>query len=375
MRFVERTCPGGIYSLEVKLVTSKPRNILTAIGIAAGFLYLFLCPQQASAAITDGLNLCAHTIVPSMFPYFVLSGLFISLGCADKLGRRLSGVMSKLFSVSGRGAAPLLLGLVGGYPLGAKTVADLYTQNQLTKEEAEKLLFFCCNAGPAFIIGVVGGALYRSAAAGLALYLIHIVSALLCGILPFSKPAKPASVSQKSKSAQPLPFSSALVHAVDSALHTALKVCSFILLFSLLTGVEKQLLPSSILSVVLSGLTELSTGCAALAAENVSWQLKFSLTSAFLAFGGVCVLCQTLSVISESRLPIKPYFLGKVLQALLSAVMAYPISYFLKSAVPTAGIPISLQPLSPFPWNFLPFALLLLIFLQLPPRNSSRCAL
>ena len=349
-------------------MNQRRKNYFIFSGILLGFLYLFLSPRQASAAITDALRLCFQTIIPSMFPYFVLSELFVSLGCAELLGRKLSKIMEKIFHISGTGASPLLLGLVGGYPLGAKTVADLYCSSQLTKADAERLLFFCCNAGPAFIIGVVGGALYRSAMVGISLYLIHVFSALLCGL--FISAGKRETHVRQNISKKALPFSGALVHAVDGALHTTGKVCAFILLFSIFIGIEKQVIQNSLFLGILSGLTELSTGCAALAAAELSWPLKFTLTSVFLAFGGICVLCQTLAVTVKSQLPMRRYFSGKLLQSIISAAIAFPVSYFLKPVTETANLTIMMTPASPFPWNFLPILLFALIFLQLPPRNS-----
>ena len=167
-----------------------------------------------------------------------------------------------------------------------------------------------------------------------------------------------------------LPFPGALVNAVDSALRTTGKVCSFILLFSVFIGIEKQVIGNPLLLGIISGLTELSAGCAALTAAELSWQLKFTLTSVFLAFGGMCVHCQTLAVTGKSDLPMRRYFTGKLLQSIISAAMAYPVSFFLKPASEAANLSVMLTPASPFPWNLLPILLFVLIFLQLPPRNS-----
>ncbi len=125
----------------------------------------------AAEAVRWGLTLCARSVIPALFPYFVVSGLFISLGFADGVGRRLEPLIRRLFGVGGAGASAFFLGLLGGYPVGGRTVGQLYRAGRLSKDEAERLLAFCNNAGPSFILGVVGAGCFGSLRTGIYLYL------------------------------------------------------------------------------------------------------------------------------------------------------------------------------------------------------------
>ena len=138
--------------------------------------------ETASAAVRQGLTLCARSVIPALFPYVVVSGLFISLGLADGVGRRLEPLTRRLFGVGGAGASAFFLGLLGGYPVGGRTVGQLYRAGQLSRDEAEGLLAFCNNAGPSFILGIVGLGCFGSLRAGGCLYFIHAFSAGLVGI-------------------------------------------------------------------------------------------------------------------------------------------------------------------------------------------------
>ena len=137
----------------------------------------------AAEAVRRGLTLCARSVIPALFPYFLVSGLFISLGFADGVGRRLEPLTRRLFGVGGAGASAFFLGLLGGYPVGGRTVGQLYRAGRLSKDEAERLLAFCNNAGPSFILGVVGVGCFGSLRTGVYLYLVHAFSAVLVGIL------------------------------------------------------------------------------------------------------------------------------------------------------------------------------------------------
>ena len=111
-----------------------------ALVLAAAGLVLW--PQQSMEAAREGLGLCANVILPSLFPFFVLSGLVVELGLVGYAGRALECVMYPLFRVPGACASALALGFIGGYPVGARTAIGLYEKGLCSKIEAERLLAF-----------------------------------------------------------------------------------------------------------------------------------------------------------------------------------------------------------------------------------------
>ena len=123
-------------------------------------LALLLLPEEGAQAARDALALCAQTVVPSLFPFFVLSALLTSGSASALFASLLSPLMRPLFSLSGAGASALALGLCGGYPVGARTAAALVENGSLPREEGERLLAFCNNAGPGFLLGVRRGCFF-----------------------------------------------------------------------------------------------------------------------------------------------------------------------------------------------------------------------
>ena len=77
-------------------------------------------PHSPVGAARDGLKLCIDAIIPSLFPFFVLSALAVDLGLAGCLGKVFEPVMRPLFNVNGACVSAFALGFVGGYPVGAK---------------------------------------------------------------------------------------------------------------------------------------------------------------------------------------------------------------------------------------------------------------
>ena len=160
----------------------KRRFFGYAAGAALFLLFLFSSADARQGA-ADGLRLWGTLLVPSLLPYFAAAGLLTRLGAVDALARRLAPAAARLFGVSGAGAAVFLLGLSGGYPLGAASIGALYRDGWLRKDEAEHLLAFCDNSGPAFAVGALGVGVFGSAGWGMLLWGIHAISAAAVAIL------------------------------------------------------------------------------------------------------------------------------------------------------------------------------------------------
>lgn len=133
-------------------------------------------------AAREGLALCAGSVIPALFPFLAASSLLLKLGFGDALAGPLAPLMG-LYRLPGEAAGALVLGLAGGYPVGARTAAELYAQGALTRDEAERLLTFCNNANPAFLLSGLGLGVLGSVRAGLWLWLIHVLSALVTGLV------------------------------------------------------------------------------------------------------------------------------------------------------------------------------------------------
>ena len=283
-----------------------------------GVLVLFLTKAGAvRAAAAEALGLCARSVIPALFPFLVVSSLLLSLGLGELLSPMLAGLMEPLFRVDGVGSSALLLGLIGGYPIGAKAAADLYRGGFLSRPEAERLLTFCNNSNPVFLISVLGGGVFGSIRAGVWLWLIHLLSALLTGLLFRRWGAEQQRQELSRRPAfQAVSFSAAFVGAVRESLGGMLSVCAFVTFFYVLARPLASL--GGWLGPALVGATELFSLTPLLDAGRGS----FILASAMAGWGGLSVLCQTAAVLEGSGLRLRGCAAGKAVQALLAGVLA-----------------------------------------------------
>lgn len=315
------------------------RDGLTGCGLLLCALALVCWPKEVSAAVREGLGLCYNVILPSLFPFFILTSLVISLGLAGYLGRLLEPVMRPLFHVGGTCAAALALGFVGGYPVGARAALTLYEEGQCTKTECERLLSFCNNSGPAFILGVVGAGIFADSRVGLLLCLVHAAASLCVGLVfRFYKRRERDGARSVSPTITVKRFSTAFTDAVKGAVTSTLNICAFVVCFTVMIrlGFLSGLLPAlaELLALLfaplgltrdwadrlLTGILELSSGVAALNGDG-SLSGRVAMAAFLLGWAGVSVHCQVLSFLSDSGLSTRTYLGGKFLHGVFSAAL------------------------------------------------------
>ncbi len=271
--------------------------------------------DTAAQAVRDGINLCLTAVIPALFPFFAASSLLLSLGAAEMPGRALGRPFERLFHCGGAGCAALLLGLVGGYPVGARAAASLVRQGDISPAEGGRLLTFCNNAGPAFAVGVAGLAVFGSARIGMYLYLIHVGAALLTGLL-LCRRALSAAPAPLRAAAAPEGLAGKFLRAVESAVSAMGRVCGFVVFFLVVLrlgeGFAGPLPPAA------AGFLELTNGIMRLTPDRRG----FIIAAALLGWGGLSVHCQTAAVTAGSGISLRRYLPAKALQALLSAGIA-----------------------------------------------------
>lgn len=315
---------------------------------------LIIFSKSNIQAVKNSLNIWMNNVVPSLFPFFMATELLNYTNIPRTIGNMFNRIMRPLFNVPGIGAYALFMGIISGYPVGAKIVTNFRNENLCTKEEAERLITFTNNSGPLFILGTVGVTLFYDSSIGILLLCTHILACISVGIVfRFWK----INVKEKRNIdtlENNITFSSLgniLSKSILSAINSIVLIGGFIVLFGLILSILQK---SNILYLIklpvvpvfnmlninpnfiiplLSGILELTNGItlvASTACKNLS--INVVLCAFLLGFGGISIMLQVLSIISKSDISIKPYILGKLLQGILAAFYTFLIinnfSYF-----------------------------------------------
>ena len=307
----------------MKLNTSRLLNGIFTFCILYLTVFIVSMPQNCLSAAKRGIDLCLNTVIPSLFPFFVCSGILSASSLAITCGKALSVFMRPLFRLPGASAITFLLGTVSGYPVGAASATELYLSGQCTKTEAERMTAFCNNSSPLFVIGVVGTGLLGNPVTGYLLYASHILSALIVGLF-FRYYGNPTVVSQRylpagekthNKKAALFSFGG----IIDSSVFNTLKVCGFIIFFSIVT----EAIPDGFFKPFLCSLAEISGGLQILIQSAPTAIPLLPLVSFFLGLSGISVLLQITTIIIPGGLSPKPMLAGKLLQGIVSFVVTF----------------------------------------------------
>ena len=312
---------------------SRLRHALPLLAALLALTALIFAPAAAKTSARAGLALCAEMLVPSLLPFFILSGLLRRMGLPFLLGRVAEPLTLRLFGLSGAGASALLMGLTGGYPLGAAMLGDLVRDGGMKKEEAERALCFCNNSGPAFLIGAAGTGVFHDRRIGLLLYVTHVLAAFIVGVL--LAPRRGEDAVHVSVHIRSVTLAEELPSAIRDAVDAMLTVCGFAVFFSVLTGLLDAggVLTSASLwlsgaiaaspqaaRAFLTGILELGSGIGGM--TGLPLLPEHTALAAFLiGFGGLSVHCQTAAVLAGTGVSLKKHFWARILQGMLAAGM------------------------------------------------------
>lgn len=286
---------------------------------SVGMLILILDTKTALHGAVEGISLCIQTVIPSLFPFFLLSILL-----TDALaGISIPGLrwLNPMLRIRPGSEGILLTGLLGGYPSGAQSIATSCQAGQLSASEGNRMLSFCVNAGPAFIFGM-GIQLLGSSELCWLSWIIHIASALLTARLTPGSFTGIADTPKKPKRS--------MASALKQAIWSMASVCGWVILFRVLLCFAQRWFLwafSPFLQQIFCGLLEMTNGCLGLQAFPISQ--KFALFSLFLGFGGICVLMQVSSLLDGTALSVKHYVWGKLCQGCVAFLICQIVSCFL----------------------------------------------
>lgn len=319
----------------------QKKVLLTFIIVLLMFL-LLLFPTLCLQSAQQGLLLWFNKVLPSLLPFMIFINILVPLDGLSKFITFSSPLSQKLWHLPGHSFFALIIGLIAGYPMGAKVVKALYMDHKLTKEEAELTLCFSNNCGSLFIIGTVGTAMLSCTSLGYFLFFVHLLSAILISLLTTRNNTSSHHKSNISSHTDRVPsFSALLNQGVINAMDTIVCVGGYIILFSVITSLlTKTPFINRILNLAFSSYTmrssfigtltgafEISNGLYLLSTLTPSSVYILALMAAVISFGGLCVYFQTLYVLNDSNLSTKLYFTSKFLQSILSfslTLLFYP---------------------------------------------------
>lgn len=298
------------------------KRMCNALIIAAAMLLLILDTKTAVSGATDGIHLCLRVLIPSLFPFFLISILLTDalVGISSPLLRPLG----KLLKIPAGSESIFLVGMLGGYPVGAQIIAQSVQKGMLVKQDAVRMMGFCNNVGPAFLFGVISTQFPNTSFTWL-IWIIIILSTIFTAMI------LPGSGSHPVTSCRSKPIS--LTQAMEKSIKVMAGICGWVVIFRVIMAFLERwllwMLPATY-AIVLQMLLELANGCTAInLIDNIT--VRFIVCVTGLCIGSLCVLLQTKS--AANILGIGKYIPGKLIQAVISFLLAIPTVYMVRRGI------------------------------------------
>lgn len=332
--------------------------LLCAMLAVAGLCY----PQALATGVSRGLSICTSVIIPTLYPFMVLSGLVASSPLCRRTGRLSSALMRRLFGLPACCGAAILISFIGGYPAGAVALSRLRQQDLITPEELQRCARFCINAGPAFIISTVGIGLLGNVTAGILLYIAHITASVIVGMHSARGHRQHTGVI-RSPSAQ----THAASDIVRDTCQSLLTMCGYVVLAAALlslwdatqsaSAIQRLVgIPATSVTAALSAVTEVSCGCIALAGRYPAAPFMISMC---IGWGGLSVQGQ-LSALLGDELRDSQWRWWRIIHGTVSGIIAMILFRLFPAATITSVIGPGIEA-APYSVSAVASAMLLLL--------------
>ncbi len=327
------------------------RKFILPILIAVFNLFILLFPSEILKASKDGIVLWAMNVLPTLLPFIIGTNILIATGIVDLLGIFLEPLMYPLFKVPGCGAFAFISGIISGYPIGAKLTQSLRSAGKISKLQGQRLISFCNNSGPLFILGTIATSMLGNKNYGYFIMLVHYLSAIITGIIFrfVGRDKNDVPVSNKRIFFHTLGHFKSCRHdtnvgliiskSIHDAIETVLQIGGFIVIFSILAKILElcniialiwnclaqfkfiyQLGYETFCGIFI-GIIEMTNGAKIIAAQNFSPNLLIAF-SFLVSFGGLSVHMQSISFISKTDIKASLYLFSKFVHAIISAIVA-----------------------------------------------------
>ncbi len=314
---------------------------LTSILLLFFVILIVIFPQSATKGAATGLLLWFRTLLPTLLPFMILTDLMLNYQVADLLCKILYPIFGRLFQLSHNGCFAMIVGLLCGYPMGAKVSADLVRSKKITESEGQYLLSLCNLASPVYINGfllhsclnVKRNMVYYF----LCLYLPIIIISLMKRIMNRNRkdiysirnlqnetPNHNTHNDLSSNYTLQQASTHGLEHCVMCGLKSIAMLGGYVILFAVIQELLNSVtgfLPET-LQLLLMGILEMTNGTEAISDSTLSDSMQTIMSLSLTSFGGCSCLFQTKSMLTGTNLSIRKYLVTKLFAALMTALFA-----------------------------------------------------
>lgn len=288
-------------------------------------------------AVQNAYNIWAYSVFPSLFPFFVISSILIGLNFPRVIGEIAKPLMNKLFRLKSDTVFIFLMSLLSGSPSNAKYTRELYLNGSISLDDANKILMFTHFSSPLFILGTITSFL-DDKRVGVFILIIHYLSNVLIGLA--IRNTNSVSTEERKISLKKVLYevsnttddiSSIVTKSIFNSINTIIMILGVISISTvIITIINNNFTFNKLTECIISGLIEMTNGLRVLGTLDISLKLKTTIAIFFISFGGLSVHLQVISIINDTKIKYKSFFLARIIHACVSTILSYLLfDYFI----------------------------------------------
>ena len=299
----------------------KYSNLIIVILSFITLILILLNKSLISKTIITSFGIWFNTLVPSMFPMFILSDILISYNFTDYIPKRIISFVSKIFNISNNAVLIIFLSMISGFPTNAINIRNALDKGLISKTEAEHLLLFNHFANPLFVLETVGIFYLNNNIYGVIILISHILANLFIGVI-FRKRNHYSLNNYISKNSKCQNFGNVISNSIKKTINSLLMVSGTVTLFLILSTLIINIFSlNDYISILIQGILEMTMSLASLSMLNISDIIKIVITTMIISFGGLSIHLQVFSSLDD-KIKYRNYFIGRIYQMIISGIVS-----------------------------------------------------
>ena len=301
---------------------NKIINIIVIISCLIILIEIFLNKILIFNTISYSLNTWITSIIPSLFPLFILSDILINYNITNYIPKAIKKIFTKLFNVSDNIITIFFLSILSGFPSSARNIRMMYDKKIITDKEASHALIFTHFSNPLFILGTISVFFLKNNTLGIIILISHYIPNIILGITT-RKLNKPINNIYNIKYNN-LNFSKIMINAIKNSIDTLLTILGTLSCFLVLSSIIiNRINLDPYTGGILKGILEITMGLNSIANLNIPNIYKTIITSMLLSFGGLSIHMQVLSFLIDTNISYKKFFIARIYHSILSGILSY----------------------------------------------------
>lgn len=303
----------------------KYSNLIIVILSFVTLMLILLNKSLVSKTVITSFSIWFNTLVPSMFPMFILSDILISYNFTEFIPKKIVNSVSKLFNISSNAVLIVFLSMISGFPTNAINIKNAVDEDMISIKEAEHLLLFNHFANPLFVLETVGVFFLNNTRYGIIILLSHIISNIFIAIL-FRNKNHYTTNNYKAKNNKSQSFGNIISNSIIKSINSLLMISGTVTLFLILSTLIINIFNlNNFFAIIIQGILEMTMSIASLSILNFSDIIKVVVTTMIISFGGLSTHLQVYSSLDE-KICYKNYFVGRIFQMFISGFLSFIIT-------------------------------------------------